>query len=281
MQRHVTCDRLISLDHRPHFLGKDYLGRSFDALISFVCTGRGKNTPPVKASISPTPASVADLKLAIQDKFQIPKCLQFISTNSGQTPLADSQLIKDLYIRSEDCFTVTYLDRADVKTIAYFATECLRPLVAKLDAVSLSSKHDLTFFIEANTRDLSRLCHMYNTVTYDKFLMPWSGLTTVEANRQFLVQEKAIDNTIKLLSTLLDLYEHINEHDIIGGLVESCLGLLWNFAETRQSRLHVVKRGGFQLMLRSLELCSYCETDGKRPYDMYGLFDRSVGCVSK
>ncbi len=255
---------------------------SFDALLSFVCTGHGdgKNTPPVKVSISPIPASVADLKLAIQEKFQIPKCLQFISMNSGQTPLADLQLIKDLYIRSEDSFTVTYLDRANVKTIGYFATECLKPLVAKLNTISLENKHDVGSFVEANTRKLSNLCHMYNTVTYDNFLMPWSGLTTVEANRQFLVQEKAIDNTIKLLSTLLDVPME-SKHEMFDDLVESCLGLLWNFAETRQSRLHVVKRGGYQLMLRTLELCSRSETDGKRPYDMYGLFDRSVGCVSK
>ncbi len=250
---------------------------SFIAQLSFVCTGRSKKTTS-QISVSPPPKTVADLKLAIQSKFQIPKCLQLISIGSDETSLPDLQLIDNLYIRSGDNFTVTYLDEAEVHTIRKLI-ESLSPFVEKL-SIRCENNKDVGSFIKENTNNVNRLCYMYNVIASGNYLMPWNGLTKIEANRQFLTQEKVIDNSLKLYSLLLDnLMEKTLE--LTTDLVVSCLGLLWNFAETREARLYVIKRGGFGLFLHSLKHCSHHNNSDDQPYDMYGLFDRVVGCISK
>ena len=257
-------------------------GDSFDTLLCFICTGRDKKTSPVNVSVSPAPSTVYDLKLAIQDRFQIPRCLQSISIDTTRTALLDSQLIKDLYIRPNDCFTVTYLDKADVETIRAFNTHWLAPFLTKLTEIT-EGKEDLATF---QSTDYNRLHRLHGAIAYGNVLTPWNGLSTVEANRQFLIQEKIIDNTLKLYSLLLKASKEKRE-DVLGDLEVKCQSLLWNFAETREARLYVVQRGGFELMMQSIESCWAAMTKEKigyglkAEYDMYGLFDHSVGCLSK
>ena len=254
----------------------------FDTLLSFVCTGRDKKTKPVKVSVSPVPTTVSDFKTAIQDRFQIPICLQSISVDSARTVLSDSQLIKDLYIRPDDCFTVTYLDKAEVETIRLFVTHWLTPFLTKLTEIS-EGKGDLASF---QSTDFTRLHRLHGAIAYGEVLSPWNGLSTVKANRQFLIQEKIIDDILKLYSLVLKISKEKRE-DVLGDLEVKCQSLLWNFAETREARLYVVQRGGFELMMQSMESCWEDMTKEKIGYglkavhDMYGLFDHSVGCLSK
>ncbi len=173
---------------------------------------------------------------------------------------------------------MTYLDRAEVNIIGKLI-EILFPFVEKLSIYCEKNK-DIDPFIEKNSKGVDQLLYMYNTITNSNYLVPWSGLGTVEANRQYLIQEKAIDHSLKLYSLLLD-NPGKQTRELISDLEVSCLGLLWNFAETQEARLYVVKRGGFGLMLRSLENCSHDTKGDRKPYNMYGQLDRVVGCVSK
>ena len=96
---------------------------SFDALLKFVCTGRSEESSKSVQSVcfSPYPSTVSDLKTAIQDRFQIPKCLQSISISSDPATLTDSQQIRSLYIHPGEYFTVTYLDRANIESCTKYS----------------------------------------------------------------------------------------------------------------------------------------------------------------
>lgn len=235
----------------------------------FDCTSLGKKSPTVSVSVSPTPVTISDLKTIVQSKFSIPKCLQKISLDSGPTFLSDSELISDLYFRSGDVFTVTCLARAEVKFIKHFDIKLLCPLLINLGEFS-DKIGGLSSYRSSEENDQT-VCKGFRTIAYS-YLLPWDQRSTVEANRQFLVQEDIIDNTLRLYCLLLQT-SYNNRDSFLQDLEISCLSLLWNFAETRQARMLVAQRGGFELMMKSLLYCP------EKSYDKSGVEYSMYDCL--
>lgn len=249
----------------------------WEVLLQFDSVSLKKKSPTVSVSVTPKPVTVLDVKSVIQSKFSIPKCLQKISLDSGNTYLLDSQLINELYIRSQDVLTITYLARAEVGAIKQFDLKCLCPLLIKLGEFSMKNG-SLHSYSSSNPNDQT-VCSGFLKIAHS-YLLPWSKDATVEANRQFLVQEEIIDNTLRLYCLLRSSPYNGRDH-FLQDLEISCLTLLWNFAETREARLLVAQRGGFNLMMESL-VCrpeTFCEKLGVEY--KYDLFEHSVGCISK
>lgn len=240
--------------------------------LEFYCVGLEEKSPTESVSVSPAPVTISDLKTIIQSKYSIPKCLQKISLDSGQTFLSNSELISDLYVRSSDIFTVTYLAKAEVSVIKDFGTKLLRPFLVQL--TDFSEKYLGLSSYRTNGVSEQAVRDGLHTIAYSH-LLPWEQQPTVEANRQFLIQEEIIDNILQLYRLLSETPYH-ERNSFLQDLEISCLSLLWNFAETREARVLVAQRGGFELMMQSL-----VSHPGKTEYSMYDLFDHSVGCVSK
>ena len=264
---------------KPHETEDMSEQKAWDVRLTFDCTSlETKKSPTVSVSVSPTPVTISNLKTVIQSKFSIPKCLQKISLDSGLTFLSDYELISDLYVRSSDVFTVTYLARAEVKFIKHFDTHNLCPLLIKLG--DFSDKNGGFSSYRSSGESVQAVCNGFRTIAYSH-LLPWEQRSTVEANRQFLVQEEIIDKTLRLYH-LLSQTPYSDRELFLQDLEISCLSLLWNFAETREARVLVAQRGGFELMMKSLVYRPEKSYDKSGvEYNMYDLFDHSVGCVSK
>lgn len=212
------------------------------------------------------PKSVNDVKAYIQTHFSIPKCVQQLSMNGH--PLADHHSISDLYIRSGDCLSLTYLCKADVEFVLNFILSSLQPLASQLEASLCHNQME-----EKAELVLPQSCEMgFVAIASDVFL-PWSAPRS-EANRQLFVQEGGLHYAIEILSHLLTVpLEEMSTHlKLIHALV---LSILWNFAANRSARLAVIKMGGFTLMLRSVAQCS---SDGMEESE---VFDQAVGCIAK
>ena len=244
---------------------------SLELLVTFHCTSDGSSETR-SLVLSPPPNKIEDIKNYIQVKESIPKCLQKLTLKDHV--LSNFQSLSDLYIRSEDSVTCTYLARADVDLLGRFIHSSLYPVLTRLqaEASNLSQFHP-----EKDVKMLLHHCEMtFHSVTYSH-LLPWANVTS-EANRQFLVQDGGIDHTMQLYTLLLQV-PWAERHLLLQRLELSCLMLLWNFAETASARQLVVERGGFPMMLQSL--MHYSQEDFLEKYRMYDIFDTAVGCVSK
>jgi len=244
---------------------------SLELLVTFQCTADGSSKTGTLV-LSPPPNRIEEIKSHIQEKESIPKCLQKLTFKNQL--LSDSQSLSNLYIRSEDSLTCSYLARADVKQLGKFIHGSLHPVLTRLqaDASSLSQFHP--------KQDMEALLHhcelQFHNVAYSR-LLPWASVTA-EANRQFLIQEGGIDHTMQLYALLLQV-PWADRHLLLQRLELSCLSLLWNFAETASARQLVVERGGFPMMVQSL--MHYSHDEFLQKYRMYDIFDTAIGCVSK
>lgn len=244
---------------------------SLELLVTFHCTSDGSSETR-NLVLSPRPSRIEDIKNYIQAKESIPKCLQKLTLKDHV--LSNSQSLDDLYIRSEDSVTCTYLARADVEPLEKFIHSSLHPVLTRLqaDASKLSQFHP-----EKDVKMLLHHCELtFHSVAY-AHLLPWASVTS-EANRQFLVQEGGIDHTMQLYALLLQV-PWVERHLLLQRLELSCLTLLWNFAETASARQLVVEKEGFPMMLQSL--MHYSQEEFLEKYRMYDIFDTAIGCVSK
>ena len=269
---------------------------SFDTLLKFVCTGRSEESSQSAQSVcfSPYPSTVSDLKTAIQDRFQIPKCLQSISISSDPVTLTDSQLIRNLYIHPGEYFTVTYLDKAKIESCTKYC--CYFPnYIEELQDPARPLEN--IYNAEFETYVLWFLTEEFSL----KRLSPWQSLSTAEANRQYLIQEKIIDDLLKIYSLLMDWAgkkKHLSQYDISEircfvtdhdyRLMGYCMYFFWYFAETREARVYVIRRGGFEVMVRAMGVFStralldqYYPKRSGYGEDVIQYIRSCVGCLCK
>lgn len=242
---------------------------SLELMVTFNCTSDGSSETR-KLELSPFPRTVADIKEHIQSSCSIPKCMQKISLNGHL--LNNSQKVSDLYMRSEDPLTITYLAQASVKPMKKFIHVFLHPLLTILETTPKMLNNPST-----ETAGLMHYCEVGFHHTAYSFLIPWDSPVT-EANRQLLIQEGGLDFILQLCSRLQQM-SWDSRHTHLKTLEVSCLQVLWNFAETAYSRQLVVEKGGFEMMVSSLLYWS--DEDFLKKYQMHGIFDTAVGCVSK
>ena len=244
---------------------------SLELLVTLNCTSDGSSETK-KLTLSPVPKSVTAVKTSIETAFEIPRCLQRISLDDQV--LTDSQEIGDLYIRSKDHLSVTYLAKANVESMRRFVHLFLRPLTVLLGTdPKLLNKTDKEMEDLMNGSE-NGLC---NTAFSD--LLPWQS-PVAEANRQFFIQEDGVKDSIKLLSLLNQPpWNFTRWHHMLMRLEISCLSLLWNFGETAYARRMVVDGGGWEVMMKSL--LHYPKSQFLAKYRIHDIFDTAVGCISK
>ena len=239
-----------------------------EATIVLCCTSTGKEFRQREK----VPETLADLQSFIQARFNIPKCLQKLKFQDA-TLLVGSQKLTNLYIRNEDSIVVEYLVTAEVELITNLCRH-LHSVVVNLRELLEANDH-FNGYSSINNEGKSAVEEvrgLLHTVAYS-CLVPWHQVPKIEANRQLLSQEDGMKLTIELLSLLLEAPFNALT-DSLQLLLLACLSLMWNFAETRASRLAVVRLGGFQLMMKALLVHSSDDT-------MFDLFDHVVGCISK
>lgn len=237
------------------------------------CTSTGKESQQ-RAKV---PETVADLQSFIQAHFNIPKCLQKLKFEEA-TLLVGSQKLTNSYIRNGDSIVVEYLATAEVEKITELCRD-LHSVVVNFRKL-FEANDQLKGYPSVSDEDISaveQVRGLLHTVAYSCFI-PWHQVPKIEANRQLLNQEGGVKLTIELLSLLLEAPFHALA-DTLQLLLIACLSLMWNFAETRASRLAVVQLGGFQLMMTALLIHSNDSTNHKS--EMFDLFDHAVGCISK
>ncbi len=247
-----------------------------EVTVVLCCTSTGKQLQQrVEA-----PETVADLQSFIQAHFNIPRCLQKLKfENATLSVLVGSQKLTNSYIRNGDSIVVEYLATAEVELITDLCRE-LHSVVVNFRKLFEANDHLKGYSsISDDMSAIKRVRGLLHTVAYSCFI-PWHQVPKIEANRQLLNQESGMKLTIELLSLLLEAPFHALA-DSLQLLLIACLTLMWNFAETRSSRLTVVQLGGFELMMNALLIHSNDNTSSNHNSGMFDLFDHAVGCISK
>lgn len=108
-------------------------------------------------------------------------------------------------------------------------------------------------------------------------LKPWNKAET-EGNRAFLMREGALDIVFEIYALLLQLPWE-DRGKLLQNMESSCLFFLWNLSETLQIRQLVVRKGGFNMMLKSL--MRYSEEEFLSKYTQDSIFHYATGCLSK
>lgn len=243
-----------------------------EVTIVLCCTSTGKE---LRQRVE-VPETVADLQSFVQARFNIPKCLQKLKFEDAT--LVSSQKLTNVYIRNEDSIFVEYLATAEVEIITNLCRH-LHSVIVNFRELLEANDH-LKGYSSISDEDKSaveQVRGVLHTVSYS-CLTPWHQVPKIEANRQLLNQEDGMKLTIELLSLLLKA-PFCALADSLQLLLIACLSLMWNFAETRTSRLAVVQLGGFQLMMKALLVRSNDHTN--HDSEMFDLFDHAVGCISK
>ena len=237
----------------------------------FHCTST--NSKEEKRLVFPDspPSTIGDIKVHVQAHFSIPKCLQKLSFN-GQV-LDDSISVSDLYIRSHDCLSLSYLCEADVDFILEFT---------RLTLGQFAQDVELGFPSTFSNDDFLDTCSTYlRNIAYKK-VAPWARIRS-EANRQLLIQENSLHLIINIYTQLLkEPCDKRSESKM--KLENSILSFIWNFSENRAARMLVSKMGGFDLMLKSLERSSRKSLERsstQQNYQIRDVFDCAAGVVSK
>lgn len=244
-----------------------------EVTVVLYCTSTGKE---LRQRIK-VPETVADLQSFIQARFNIPKCLQKLKFEDA-TLLVGSQKLTDLYIRNEDSIIVEYSATAEIERITNLCRH-LHSVIVNFREFLEADDHleGYSSISDEGKSAVEQVRGLLHTVAYS-CLVPWHQVPKIEANRQFLNQEDGVKLTIELLSLLLEAPFH-SLADPLQLLLIACLSLLWNFAETRASRLAVVQLGGFQLMMKALLVHSNDRSSHNS--EMFDLFGHAVGCISK
>ena len=213
--------------------------QTFVLQFELCCTATGVEESK-RVQFTSMPGNVGDIKAYIQDHFSIPKCLQSISLK-GHT-LHSANTLPDLYFRSEDCLSVSYLHEADVKGISGFIHLTLCPIARRLAA-----NQPLTV-VELRTL-LCSSSVSFSDMTHDKFL-PWDNALS-RANRELFVQEGGLEHCLEINSQLLKKPFHERSKEF-QNLERHIISLLWNFCETYTDRSRVIRMGGLALAVKSL-----------------------------
>ena len=207
---------------------------------------------------------VDDIKSRIQAEFNIPKCMQLLQ-HCGNA-LSDAEQVEKLYLRSGDSILVSYyceMEIEDFKEITSWLKQMRNRHIT--DAVRLPSS-------SMRIRDVSEPYPRHDAVAC---LFAGWGTPRTEVNRKYFVQEEGIELVLRLYAALTDTDWHeLNSgslRDLLG-----CLAILWNFCETRDTRLFIDQRGGFDLMVKSLSRASVL-----RGNETSTFADRLIGCISK
>lgn len=243
-----------------------------EVTIVLCCTSTGKE---LRQRLK-VPETVADLQAFIQARFSIPKCLQKLKFEDT-TLLVGSQKLTNVYIRNEDSIVVEYLATAEVDQITNLCRH-LHSVVVNFRELFEANDHlkGYSSISDEAKSAFEQVRGLLHTVAFS-CLIPWHQVPEIEANRQLLNQEDGMKLTTELLSLLLEAPFH-SLGDSLQLLLIACLSLMWNFAETRASRLAVVQLGGFQLMMKALLVH---RNDHTNKAEMFDLFDHAVGCISK
>lgn len=212
--------------------------------------------------LSAWPATVHDIKLHVQTHFSIPKCLQTLSHNGHS--LEDSLSVSDLYIRSHDYLSLSYLCEADVEDTLEVVNSVLLPIVEGFETGLLDEEADDLF---------ERCSTKLHDITFQK-LLPWVDSRS-EANCQLLIQEGGLRLIINILTHLLR-EPYSTRSDSKKQLETSIMAFFWNFSETRAARLAVIRSGGFALVLDS-----FLQSAQEQQYSFFNVFDQAVGVISK
>ena len=223
---------------------------------------------------SAPPSTVKDLKVTIQDRYNIPQCLQTL-TIGDRYIRSDDDRLSNLYVVSGDSIKVSYLYEAPVQALKLL-TECVKQMEERLVAQPEQARSKSS--LDHQVMSLYYNCYrLLEVITYE-VLSPWLSDETT-ASRKCLVQVGAVDavlSLLKFLQTNFPWTERVSESQ---KLEDTLLGFLWNLAETTDSQAPVVSRGGFQLMVAALMHVNITKLNTD-PAGL-ALFGQAVGCVSK
>lgn len=238
------------------------------------CSTDGSVTQKI-VSLSPVPATIAELKQRIENGLSIPKSCLSMSLPDGQG-LLDSQQVVNLYLRDGDTLNVTYFAQADVRPLRALIERSIRPALELLRANSaLEDANEMQKNPDSEAVFTSCQGALFEIAF--KGVYPW-GSPRSEANRRYLLQEGLLDVILEIYTILLPL--PWNERGFpLQNLEICCLMFLWNFSETRYIRQLIVNKGGFSMMLQSL--MHQTREEVLTNYSMHDIFDVVTGCLSK
>lgn len=219
------------------------------------------------------PETVKDLKVAIENEFSIPQCLQTL-TISDRHIKSDEDKLSDLYVYNCDRVKVSYLHEVDASELKEL-TSLLRELKKSLtDRPSrVCNRDDID---EQVLKLYNRTMRMLDQSSYG-LLVPWLSDHTT-SNRKYLVQIGAIEVVVSLLKYLQTNFKWSERAYESMELEETMLSFLWNFAETTESQEPVLSCGGFEVFLTSM---TSVEIEDFDRLDYTEVFMKAIGCVSK
>ena len=208
------------------------------------CTQTGATEERQLGFVSP-PETARDVKIRIEDEYNIPVCVQTLVFESHV--LSDDTNLECIRIRSGDTFHVSYYADGNCKeileVISWFAT-LLAALKIENPSISGGISSDLEELLSVGmeaefVEDLA-----------DEYFFPWLDGKKY-ANKLHFVHNSGAEIMMEVYSLLLR-QPWSNCHLRLKYIEYGILRVLWNLSETFALRRLIIKHNGLQMCMKSL-----------------------------
>lgn len=205
--------------------------------LSLACSTKSCSKPTLKQIVLPTrPRTVHELKNRIEEKYDIPSCVQTLSFGE-QACLHDDCMLESIRLRSGDMIRVSYCAETNCADVAN-AIHYMQDLLRTKDVLE-----------NLRTTHCQMMVFLLNHLAFERF-SPWLSPPTMASKLHFIASG-GLQLALKLYEEVLSMTwpELTDEAKNLEGAL---LNMLWNLMETHTMRRLMIKEGILDMCFTSL-----------------------------